>query len=440
MNQPDLNETHDPQLQSWVAAANLPETDFPIQNLPFGVFRLADNKAHDFNGGVAIGDQVLDLAAACKAGLFSGAAASAAQHAALGHLNPFMALGSPAWRALRSALSSLLRAGSAKRDLAKACLVPMNKVELGLPARVANYTDFFASVHHATNVGKIFRPDNPLLPNYKHIPIAYHGRASSVKVSGHTVKRPRGQLMPSGAIEPFLAPSKRLDYELEMALWVGPGNLLGEPISIDDAADHWFGLSLLNDWSARDIQGWEYQPLGPFLAKNFLTSVSPWIVTLEALAPFRCALAKRSEGDPAPLPYLSSEADARKGALDITVEAFISSSSMRARALPAHRLSSTSLKHLYWTGAQMITHHTVSGCNLESGDILGTGTTSGPTATELGCLLELTQGGKTPLDLPDGSKRFFLEDGDEITMTAFCEKAGYRRIGFGQCSGAVVPA
>jgi fumarylacetoacetase len=432
-----INETHDPLLRSWVTAANNPQSDFPIQNLPFGVFRVSGSKSHDFSGGVGIGDQILDLTAACKAGLFSGAAASAAQAAALGQLNQFMALGQPAWHALRTSLSQLLREGSSKRDMTKACLVPMAKAEMGLPAKVANYTDFYASVYHATNVGKLFRPDAPLLPNYKHIPIGYHGRASSVRVSGQPVIRPKGQLMPAGATAPFLAASKRLDYELEMALWIGPGNVLGQPIDIQDANDHWFGIGLLNDWSARDIQGWEYQPLGPFLAKNFLTSVSPWIVTLEALAPFRCAFAARPEGDPQPLPYLTSDLDQTKGAFDITVQASIQTSAMRARSMPAHQLSSTSLKHLYWTGAQLITHHTVGGCNLESGDLLGTGTTSGPTASEQGCLLELTQGGKVSIALPDGTTRLFLEDGDQLNLTAFCERAGFARIGFGQCSGTV---
>jgi fumarylacetoacetase len=440
MTPPLLNETHDPMIQSWVATANHPQSDFPIQNLPFGVFRLSDGKNHDFTGAVAIGDQVLDLAAASRAGLFSGAAASAAQAAAQAQMNPFMALGQPAWHALRVALSQLLREGSPKRDLTKACLIPMKSVEMGIPARVGNYTDFFASLYHATNVGKLFRPDNPLMPNYKHVPIGYHGRASSVRVSGHQVRRPQGQLMPPGADAPFLAPTKRLDYELEMALWIGPGNLLGQPVSIDDATDHWFGMGLLNDWSARDVQAWEYQPLGPFLAKNFLTTVSPWIVTLEALAPFRCSVARRPEGDPKPLPYLTSAKDQDKGAFDITVEAHLQTESMRARALPAHRLSRSSLKHLYWSGAQLIAHHTIGGCNLESGDLLGTGTTSGPTEGEQGCLLELTQGGKAALTLPDGSSRAFLEDGDQVTLTAFCERPGFRRIGFGDCSGTICPA
>jgi fumarylacetoacetase len=433
-----LNETHDPSLKSWVQSANDEASDFPIQNLPFGVFRLADSKAHDYIGGVAIGDQILDLTAACKSGLFSGVAASAAQAAALGQMNTFMALGRPAWTALRLAISQLLREDSTKRDKARACLVPMKKVEMGVPARVGNYTDFFASVHHATNVGKLFRPDAPLLPNYKHVPIGYHGRASSIRASGHIVKRPSGQLMPPGATEPKVGPSQRLDYELEMGVWIGPGNVLGEPIAIADAEDHIFGLCLLNDWSARDVQAWEYQPLGPFLAKSFLTSVSPWIVTLEALAPFRVPFASRPETDPQPLPYLMNDYQALTGGFDIALEAFIETEAMQTAKLAPHQLSHSSLKHLYWTAGQMVTHHTMGGCNLESGDLLGTGTTSGPTADGLGCLLEITEGGKKPIALPNGESRAFLQNGDRLTMRGFCKKEGTRRIGFGECTGTIV--
>ncbi len=433
-----LNETHDPALKSWLQTANDLNTDFPIQNLPFGVFRIADGKHHDFIGGVAIGDQILDLTAACKSGLFSGVAASAAQAAALGQMNTFMALGRPAWGALRLAISQLLREDTTKRDKARSCLVPMKKVEMNVPARVGNYTDFYASVYHATNVGKLFRPDAPLLPNYKHIPIGYHGRASSVRVSGHQVKRPSGQLMPPGAVAPHVGPSQRLDYELEMGIWIGPGNVLGEPIQIEHAEDHIFGFCLLNDWSARDMQGWEYQPLGPFLAKNFLTSVSPWIVTLEALAPFRMPFAVRPEADPQPLPYLMNDFQASKGGFDIVLEAFMETETMQAEQAAAHRLSQTSSKHLYWTAGQMVTHHSMGGCNLESGDLFGTGTTSGPSSTELGCLLEITDGGKKPLVLPNGETRIFLQQGDRLTMKAYCQKDGARRIGFGECTGVVV--
>jgi fumarylacetoacetase len=433
-----LNETHDPLLRSWVQSANDPDTNFPIQNLPFGVFRLKDSKSDEFSGGVAIGDQVLDLSAACKAHLFSGAAASAAQHAAQGQLNSFMALGRPAWQALRLALSQILSEGYRGRDRVAACLVPMSKVEMGLPAQVKNYTDFYASVYHATNIGKLFRPDAPLLPNYKHVPIGYHGRASSVRVSGHLVKRPTGQLMPAGALKPTVAPCKRLDYELEVGVWVGPGNLLGSTIPIDQAEDHIFGISLLNDWSARDIQAWEYQPLGPFLSKNFLTTVSPWIVTLEALAPFRSPLAARPSGDPEPLDYLVNDFQKTAGALDIQLEGFLQTEKMRAEHSAAlHALSSTSFKHLYWTPAQLVTHHALGGCNLESGDLLGSGTTSGPEPDGKGCLIEITEGGKTPVQLANGQERTFLEAGDAIIIKAYCAREGARKIGFGECSGTV---
>jgi fumarylacetoacetase len=433
-----LNETHDASLKSWVQSANDEASDFPVQNLPFGVFRLIDSKTHDFSGGVAIGDQILDLTAACKSGLFSGVAASAAQAAALGQMNTFMALGRPAWAALRLAVSQLLREDNTKRDKARACLVPMKKVDMGVPARVGNYTDFFASVHHAMNVGKLFRPDAPLLPNYKYVPIGYHGRASSVRPSGHTVKRPNGQLMPAGAAAPHVGQSQRLDYELEMGVWIGPGNVLGEPIAIADAEDHIFGLCLLNDWSARDVQSWEYQPLGPFLAKSFLTSVSPWIVTLEALAPFRTPLATRPESDPQPLPYLTNDYQAMGGGFDIALEAFIETDRMQTAKTAAHQLSHASLKHLYWTVGQMVTHHSMGGCNLESGDLLGTGTTSGPEADSLGCLLEITEGGKKPIELPSGESRTFLQNGDRLTIKAYCQKEGTRRIGFGECSGTII--
>jgi fumarylacetoacetase len=433
-----LNETHDPSLKSWVQSGNDEASDFPIQNLPFGVFHLIDGRAHEACGGVAIGDQILDLTAACKSGLFSGVAASAAQAAALGQMNTFMALGRPAWTALRLAISQLLREDATKRDKARACLVPMKKVQMIVPARIGNYTDFFASVYHAMNVGKLFRPDAPLLPNYKHIPIGYHGRASSVRASGHTVKRPNGQLMPAGATAPVVGPSQRLDYELEMGVWIGPGNVLGEPIAIEDAEDHIFGLCLLNDWSARDVQGWEYQPLGPFLAKSFLTSISPWIVTLEALAPYRTPFAPRPDSDPHPLPYLMNDYQAKGGGFDIALEAFIETEAMQIAKTQPHQLSHASLKHLYWTAGQMVTHHSMGGCNLESGDLLGTGTTSGPDTDSLGCLLEITEGGKKPIALPTGESRTFLQNGDRLTMKAYCKKEGTRRIGFGECSGAVV--
>jgi fumarylacetoacetase len=444
MSHLSLNETHDPSLRSWLASANSDKTDFPIQNLPFGCYRapIGNNKEHfgQPTGGVAIGDQVFDLAAASKAGLFSGAAASAALAAAQPNLNAFMAMGQPAWSALRKSLSQILREGAAQQAMAKACLIAQSKVQMCMPARIGDYTDFFASVFHATNVGTLFRPDSPLMPNYKHVPIAYHGRASSIRISGNTIKRPTGQTMPPGATEPIFIASKRLDYELEMGIWIGPGNVLGEAVKIDDAHEHIFGMCLLNDWSARDIQAWEYQPLGPFLAKNFATSISPWIVTMEALLPFRCPLYARPEGDPQPLPYLRATDLQISGGIDITLDVYMQTQQMRDASQAAHRLSRGSLKHLYWSVEQMVAHHTVGGCNLESGDLFGTGTVSGPNADELGCLLEMTHGGKQPISLPNGEQRAFLLDGDQITFKARCERDGFRSIGMGECSGEIISA
>ncbi len=430
-----INETHDPALTSWVASANQPGTDFPIQNLPFAVFR---RKGRDeaFRGGVAIGDQVLDLAAVAASGVLSGDAASAAQAASADKLNALMALGQPAWSALRLALSRVLRSGSNEEGKLAACLVPMASVEYALPAQIGDYTDFYTSIHHATNIGKLFRPDNPLLPNYKWIPIGYHGRASSIGVSGQTFKRPKGQLMPPGAEQPTVGPSKRLDIELELGVFIGQGNALGEPVAIGEAESHVFGICLLNDWSARDIQGWEYQPLGPFLAKNFATTISPWIVTLEALAPYRLPFT-RPEGDPQPLPYLDSEHNRAAGAFDIRLSVELQTPKMRDAGQAGHRLCETSYRHAYWTLAQMVTHHTVNGCNLQPGDLLGSGTLSGPTLDQAGALIELTGGGRNPVALSNGEQRTFLEDGDSVTFRGWCEKPGAVRIGFGVCTGSV---
>ncbi len=430
-----INETHDPALTSWVASANQPGTDFPIQNLPFAVFR---RKGRDeaFRGGVAIGDQVLDLAAVAASGALSGDAASAAQAASADKLNALMALGQPAWSALRLALSRVLRSGSNEEGKLAACLVPMASVEYALPAQIGDYTDFYTSIHHATNIGKLFRPDNPLLPNYKWIPIGYHGRASSIGVSGQTFKRPKGQLMPPGAEQPTVGPSKRLDIELELGVFIGQGNALGEPVAIGEAESHVFGICLLNDWSARDIQGWEYQPLGPFLAKNFATTISPWIVTLEALAPYRLPFT-RPEGDPQPLPYLDSEHNRAAGAFDIRLSVELQTPKMRDAGQAGHRLCETSYRHAYWTLAQMVTHHTVNGCNLQPGDLLGSGTLSGPTLDQAGALIELTGGGRNPVALSNGEQRTFLEDGDSVTFRGWCEKPGAVRIGFGVCTGSV---
>ena len=441
-----INETHEVQLKSWLASANATDAEFPIQNLPFGVFRLkTDNAQTPFIGCVAIGDQVLNLSAATNAGLFSRAAASAALAAAQPSLNALMAMGPPAWTALRKALSDMLREGSATQGLARACLIPMDKVVMGLPAQIGDYTDFFASIHHAKNVGKLFRPDNPLLPNYKNLPIAYHGRASSIRVSGLDIKRPNGQTVTGQTVtaaeaDPTFGPSKRLDYELELGIWIGSGNSMGQPIKITDASEHIFGLCLLNDWSARDVQAWEYQPLGPFLAKNFATTVSPWIITMEALAPFRCALDKRPEGDPQPLPYLADSDDQLSGGLDIHLDVHLQSRLMRESGLPPQRLSSGNAKYLYWTIAQMVTHHTAGGCNLNSGDLFGSGTVSGPELGQEGCLLELTLGGKQSIALPNNEIRRFLEDGDSVSFQARCQRPGFRSIGFGECNGTVTSA
>ena len=430
-----LNETHDPKLSSWVAAANLPGNDFPIQNLPFAVFR-RKGSAETFRGGVAIGDQVLDLAALSSKNVLNGDAQQALLAASGSTLNDFMALGHSAWSSLRLALSRLLREDAKQQAITAKCLLDIEDVEYALPAHIGDYTDFYTSIHHATNVGKLFRPDNPLLPNYRWIPIGYHGRASSVVLSGADIRRPHGQLMPPGAERPALAPSKRLDFELELGFFVGAGNSLGTPISMDQAEQHVFGICLLNDWSARDIQGWEYQPLGPFLSKSFATSISPWIVTLEALAPYRLPFTRDAD-EPQPLPYLDSEHNRAAGAFDIQLKITLATPAMREAELPAHTICQTSYRHAYWTLAQLITHHTVNGCNLQAGDLLGSGTLSGPEPHQLAAMLEITQGGKIPLTLPNGEQRVFLEDGDQVTLRGWCASKDAARIGFGECSGTV---
>lgn len=433
-----LNETHNPALHSWVASANTAGSDFPIQNLPFAVFR-RKGSTEAFRGGVAIGDQVLDLAALAQSGVLKGDAAAAAQAGAQDKLNALMAMGTSAWSALRLALSRALREGSAAQAELQACLVPQAEAEYDVPARIGDYTDFYTSVHHATNIGKQFRPDNPLLPNYKWVPIGYHGRASSIGVSGQQFRRPVGQSLPPGATEPSFGPCKRLDIELELGIFVGSGNALGESVPITEAEDHVFGICLLNDWSARDIQGWEYQPLGPFLAKNFATTVSPWVVTLEALAPYRVAFT-RPEGDPQPMAYLDSPANRSGGAFDIQLQVGLQTSKMRATGLVEANICRTSYRHAYWTVAQMLTHHTVNGCNLQPGDLLGSGTLSGPTLDQAGALIELTTGGKNPIALPNGEQRTWLEDGDSVVLRGWCERDGASRIGFGECVGTVLPA
>ena len=436
-----MNQTHDPALRSWVESAQ-GHRDFPIQNLPFGVFRRRSGGSASV--GVAIGDQIVDPVSAAKVAGFTGLAVAGAAACSGGSLNALMALGAEHWSALRRQLSALLAVDSSayrsERRLGERFLVPMEEAELLLPAQVGDYTDFYASVHHATNVGSMFRPDNPLLPNYKWVPIGYHGRASSIVPSGTPVRRPRGQTKDPNADAPVFGPSRALDYEMEVGCFVGRGNDLGNPVPIDQAQAHLFGLCLVNDWSARDIQTWEYQPLGPFLAKNFATTVSPWVVTLEALEPFRIPAYSRPASDPAPLSYLESPANRQHGGFDVTVEVSLRSGAMRAAGLPEQRLSRSRMADLYWTLAQMLTHHTSNGCNLQPGDLFATGTISGPAKDARGCLLELTWRGADPLELPGGESRKFLEDGDEVVMRGYCERPGTTRIGFGECRGVVMPA
>jgi fumarylacetoacetase len=434
-----LNETHDPALQSWVGSANVPDNGFPIQNLPFGVFRPAGDSGA-FRPGVAIGSKVLDLAALADAAPWSGAAGHALAACKSSTLNGLMSLGQAHWSALRLELSRALRSGSALQDVLEPLLADISKVEMGLPARIGDYTDFYISLHHATSVGKQFRPDNPLLPNYKWVPIGYHGRASSIGVSGQEFPRPVGQTRPAQENgTPGFGPCQRLDYELELGIFVGQGNAQGDRIAIGDAESHVFGLCILNDWSARDLQAWEYQPLGPFLAKNFASTISPWIVTLEALAPFRVAF-ERAAGDPQPLPYLSSSENKAAGAFDIALEVLLTTQRSRGEQAPPALLSRSNFKEAYWNVAQLLTHHTVNGCNLQAGDLLGTGTLSGPDQGQEGSLLELNQGGKNPIKLPWGEERVFLQDHDEVVLRASCSKPGYPTISLGECSGTVLPA
>jgi fumarylacetoacetase len=436
-----LNETHNPQLRSWVESANTPGSDFPIQNLPFSVFRVPGNP-HVFHVGVAIGDQMVDLTAAQAGGVFDayGTLAQAGAMACCAPtLNAFMALGVPAWSALRLALSRTLREGALQQAALQACLVPQASAEFAVPAHIGDYTDFYTSVHHATNIGKLLRPDNPLLPNYKWIPIGYHGRSSSIGISGQAVRRPASQIMRPGATEPVLAPSARLDYELEVGIFIGPANAPGEPVPVNQAEQHVFGMCLFNDWSARDVQGWEYQPLGPFLSKNFASTVSPWVVTMEALAPFRQPWTRATD-DPQPLPYLDSVELRQSGAISIELEVFIQSEAMRKQGLVEHQLSHSNFRDAYWSVSQMVAHHTVNGCNLQPGDLLGSGTQSGPTEAEAGSLMELSKGGKQSLPLPSGETRTFLEDGDTVIFRGACTAPGAARIGFGEVRGTLLPA
>jgi fumarylacetoacetase len=434
-----LDESHDPALRSWVGSANDATTDFPVQNLPLGVFR------RDFEErprvGIAIGDQVLDCLAAARAGCFSALGPLVDDALQSWSLNALLALGRADARAIRLAASRLLRNDTTEGKRAQALrgdiLAGMDSVSMLVPAEIGDYTDFYASIFHATNVGALFRPDSPLLPNYKYVPIGYHGRASSIVPNGTPVRRPRGQLRPDAAAPPVYAASRALDYELEVGAFVCGENAIGETVPMAHAEERVFGLCLLNDWSARDVQSWEYQPLGPFLAKSFATTVGPWVVTLDALEPFRTPAFARPAGDPAPLPYLNMAADRERGGFAITLEVWLRSAAMCAAAQPPVRLTSGSFASMYWTVAQLLTHHSSNGCNLRPGDLLGSGTVSGPEKSSRGCLLELTTRGAEPVSLPSGETRTFLADGDEVIFRGWCERDGAARIGFGECRGEI---
>jgi fumarylacetoacetase len=445
-----LDDTHDPAIRSWVESANDPGTDFPLQNLPFGRFKMRNEdetigpqRRRKSDGpwriGVAIGDQVLDCRLALEGCPWSNEAAELLSLLSAGDLNTVMGFGSAARVTLRRALHTALREGSDQGPFLELCLVPQTDAEMSLPCAIGDYTDFFTGIHHATAVGKLLRPDAPLLANYKWVPIGYHGRVSSIGVSGAPVQRPLGQFKVSDSERPYFGPSRRLDYELELGVFVGMGNELGKPKTMAQAEADWFGIVLLNDWSARDVQAWEYQPLGPFLAKSFATTISPWVVTQEALAPFRRAF-NRPAGDPQPLPYLDSAANRAAGSIHISLEVWLQSAAMRQRGEAPQRLMQSNFSDAYWTVAQMLAHHSINGCNLRPGDLLGTGTQSGPGELQGGSLLELTAGGKRPLTLPGGETRTFLQDGDRVILRAFCEAPGARRIGLGACEGTVLPA
>ena len=427
-------------LTSWIESANSPDTDFPIQNLPFGVFSRRGEVERRI--GVAIGDKIVDVAESLSANLWSGEARDVARWCDRPTLNELMQAPKDSLSKFRARLSELLVGTpgdeGAINPLPPGALVQMSDAKMHPPAEIGNYTDFYASIYHATNVGKLFRPDAPLLPNYKYVPIGYHGRASSLVLSGSDVTRPSGQTLSSGALTPTFGPSQMLDYEAEIGFFVGKGNELGNPIGIEDAEEHLFGVCLVNDWSARDIQSWEYQPLGPFLSKSFATTISPWVVTWEALEPYRVPAFFRPPGDPQPLPYLSSDKDKHDGGIDLIIEVYIRSMMMREGHLRPSRLSAASLADMYWTPAQMLTHHTSNGCNLRPGDLLGSGTVSGPESGSQGCLLELTRKGAEAITLPTGEERRFLHDGDEIIMRGYLRREGAARIGLGDCSGLIV--
>jgi fumarylacetoacetase len=418
-----IDDTHDPALQSWVESANDPATDFPIQNLPFGRFRGEDDA--DWHVGVAIGDQVLDL--------------RVARLIDNNDMNRLMRLLPETRRLLRQAISEGLRVGSARQKTFQAALRAQSSVELGLPCQIGDYTDFYTSVHHATTIGRQMRPDNPLLPNYKWVPIGYHGRASSIVPSGQGFHRPKGQTKAPDQDAPTFGPCRRLDYELELGVLISRPNALGEPIGMLEAESHVFGVGLFNDWSARDIQAWEYQPLGPFLSKSFASTLSPWVVTLDALAPFRAPFT-RPESDPQPLEYLDSPANRAQGAINIELEVWLQTQAMREAGHAGDRISQSNYRDAYWTVAQLVAHHTVNGCNLRAGDLFGSGTLSGPKPEQGGSLMELSTGGKQPFALSNGETRAWLEDGDSIVLRGYCAQEGFRRIGFGECRGTVLPS
>jgi fumarylacetoacetase len=445
----EINETHDPNLKSWVESANDPNTDFPIQNLPIGNFG-TPGREKDGCVGVLIGDRMLDITSCADDNLFDWKEfAGNARYESHMLQHDFFSLdilainGADFWRILRGELIRLLRvdANEQVQKAAEKHLIALADVIPVMPVfNIGDYTDFYCSIYHATNVGSMFRPDNPLLPNYKYVPIGYHGRASSIVVSGTDIKRPHGQNRSDAEAPPVFIPCKNLDYEMEVGFFVGQGNELGTSIPIGEAEQHIFGLCLVNDWSARDIQAWEYQPLGPFLAKNFATTISPFVVTMEALAPFRTKAFERDEGDPAPLDYLADDNNEKFGGIDINLEVFIQTEKMRVENIEPFMLSRSNMKDLYWTIGQMLTHHASGGCNLQTGDLIATGTISGKEKSERGSMLELSWRGTEPIELPSGEQRRFLEDGDEIIMKGYCEREGFRRIGFGECRGRILPA
>ena len=434
----EINETHDPELKSWVESANDPDTDFPIQNLPFCTFKKSRTDVLPIIG-VRIGDELLDLVEMWHDGVFKTDDPSPYDRP-FAALNDVLGADARQNSSVRRQLISLLADNSDKKEAISRYLIPKSKAEIVIPAYIGDYTDFYCSIFHATNVGSMFRPDQPLMPNYKYVPIGYHGRASSIVVSGTDIRRPHGQNRSDAEKPPVFIPAKNLDYEMELGFFVGRGNEIGSPIPIAEAEEHIFGMCLVNDWSARDIQAWEYQPLGPFLAKNFATTISPFVVTMEALAPFRTPAFERPEGDPEPLDYLNDENNRKFGGLDINFEVYIETEQMRSENIEPHLLSNSNSKDLYWTVGQMLTHHASNGCNLQTGDLIASGTVSGREKNERGCLLELTWRGTEPIELPSGETRRFLEDGDEIIMKGYCEREGFRRIGFGECRGRIIPA